>query len=128
VAPHLDRIAEELAGFGYQVSRMPFLFLPRPPPGASGSESSGGEPTEETDAVYPCLTYNNVLLETAPDTRLVYLPQYGWPSMDQAAREAWQESGFDIVPVEGLAVSAIHGGSLRCCVKVLARTPPSHRQ
>ena len=121
IANDLDRLASELAKRGYRVSRMPFLQC-----------SQQNEPTE-SDPVqrpgsgpgYPTLTYNNVLIEHRSGAAIVYLPQYGWDALDAAAQSAWRELGFDIRPVNGLAVSAMYGGSLRCCVKVLGRRNPN---
>jgi len=53
----------------------------------------------------------------------MYLPQYGFEAMDGEARWAWEEIGCQVVAVEGLATSAMYGGALRCCVKVLERSP-----
>lgn len=139
IAGHLDRLAEELGRRGYKVVRLPLLFrrtsatssTDRPPynrppaddqpspPATADENASTPDPNEKPD--YPCLTYNNVLIETQGETQTVYLPQYGWRAMDQAARKAWRDAGFEVVPVRGVAISAMYGGSLRCCVKVLER-------
>ena len=47
-----------------------------------------------------------------------------WPAMDDAAREAWTALGFAVKPIDGLTISAMYGGALRCAVKVLARGAP----
>jgi len=62
-----------------------------------------------------------VLLEMTDGRRTVYVPQYDWPDLDEAARTAWAKLGFEVRPIRGFAVSAMCGGSLRCCVKVLSR-------
>jgi hypothetical protein len=72
-------------------------------------------------AAYPMLTYNNVIIEADATGRRVYLPRYGWPAMDDAAREAWTALGFAARPIDGLTISAMYGGALRCSVKVLSR-------
>ena len=59
--------------------------------------------------------------ETDAAGRCVYLPRYGWPAMDDAARQAWAALGFEARPIDGLTISAMYGGALRCAVKVLAR-------
>jgi hypothetical protein len=41
--------------------------------------------------------------------------------MDEAARQAWEALGFSTQPIDGLTISAMYGGALRCAVKVLAR-------
>jgi hypothetical protein len=41
--------------------------------------------------------------------------------MDHAARQSWLALGFTAHPIDGLTISAVYGGALRCAVKVLAR-------
>ena len=62
-----------------------------------------------------------VLLEKEQGRRSVYLPRYGWPAMDQAAQKAWRALGFEPRPIDGLTISAMYGGALRCAVKVLEK-------
>jgi len=144
IAADLDKLAEELARRGYQVLRVPFLFRPieeeaaTRPAGAPTTKSATAPATAPTTKpttnpttkpagrakAYPCLTYNNVLMEVDGTGRTVYLPQYGWPAFDQAGVKAWQDAGYRVVRVEGFAVSSMYGGSLRCCVKVLKRATP----
>lgn len=110
IGPALDGIAQSLEGYGYKVERMPLLDG-----GPETLDSNDGEPTGV--AAYPMLTYNNVLLSESD----VYLPAYGWPAMDRAARDRWQALGFQPHAIEGLTISAMYGGALRCSVKVLDR-------
>lgn len=145
VAPGLDELAQALTDHGYTVERVPFLFAH---PGRSGTSSTdsvardgdggtpstpapaGGlpeEPDDEDDPFsskgigYPVLTYSNVLMETGAAARTVYLPQYGFRALDRAAARVWRDLGWRVEPVGGLTTSAMHRGSLRCCVKVLRR-------
>lgn len=114
IAPVLDGIANSLEEHGYRVERIPFLF---------GGPESRNAPGEETgmQATYPMLTYNNVLLEVDAGRRRVYLPRYGWPAMDEAAVNVWQGLGFEPRSIDGLTISAMYGGALRCSVKVLEK-------
>ena len=114
VAPVLDGIADSLKEYGYRVDRIPFLF---------GGPESRNAPDVETgmQATYPMLTYNNVLLEQDEGRHRVYLPLYGWPAMDEAAASAWQRIGFEPRSIDGLTISAMYGGALRCSVKVLEK-------
>lgn len=129
IAPILDRLADDLRGRGFEIHRLPMLFLPTDKPHddeveqPSGNDEQDANNPDETEARvgYPYLTYNNVLLETDGERRIVYLPQYGLPVLDTAARLKWQALGFELHLVRGLEISAMYGGSLRCCVKVLAR-------
>ena len=114
VAPVLDGIAASLKEYGYKVERIPFLF--------GGPESLGKKnEASRMQATYPMLTYNNVLLEVDAGRRRVYLPRYGWPAMDEAAVNAWQALGFEPRTIDGLTISAMYGGALRCSVKVLEK-------
>lgn len=114
VAPMLDGVAASLERHGYRVERVPLLF------GGPEAEPTAGD-TERMRAAYPMLTYNNVIVETDAAGPRVYLPRYGWPVMDDAARKAWAALGFAARPIDGLTISAMYGGALRCAVKVLAR-------
>lgn len=114
VAPLLDGVAASLERHGYRVARMPLLF------GGPEAEPTADD-AERMRAAYPMLTYNNVIVESDAAGRRVYLPRYGWPAMDDAAREAWAALGFAARPIDGLTISAMYGGALRCSVKVLAR-------
>jgi len=116
VAPVLDGIASSLERFGYIVTRIPFYF------GGPESHSSSEKEQGSTVAAYPMLTYNNVLLETGAGGDIVFLPKYGWPAMDNAAEEAWRAAGFETRTIEGLTISAMYGGALRCSVKVLEKS------
>jgi len=120
LAPLIDRLADELAELGYRVLRVPFLpGLADEPPDDPASADEPAAPTPGPG--YPTLTYNNVLLERTADDQTVYLPRYGLEAVDQAAAAAWEHAGFTVRPVTGLTTSAMFGGSLRCCVKVLTR-------
>ncbi len=120
LAPHLDGLADGLTAHGSVVRRVPFLGSPVVAQEASSVARAGGELPVRLPG-FPCLTYGNVLVEEVGEERVVYLPQYGWTGMDAAGRAAWEALGCSVVPVTGLLDSAMHGGSLRCCVKVLRR-------
>lgn len=105
IADHLDALADQLVERGFEAHRVPFLF-------AQGKDDEAG---------YPCLTYNNVVVEDHPAGRTVYLPRYGLLSLDEAAGGVWRRLGYDVKTVTGLTISAMYGGSLRCCLKVVAR-------
>ena len=111
IAPLLDQVAHSLEQHGYRVERIPFLF--------GGPED--GDDAQKMQPAYPMLTYNNVLLADDAGARRVYLPRYGWAAMDDAAARAWRSLGFVPQPVDGLTISAMYGGALRCAVKVLSR-------
>ncbi|MCX8052645.1 MAG: hypothetical protein N3B12_02465 [Armatimonadetes bacterium] len=70
---------------------------------------------------YPYLKHANVLVENEVNLKTVYLPKYGFEAIDRVAISAWQKVGCRVVPVRGFAISAMYGGSLRCCAKVIRR-------
>jgi hypothetical protein len=128
IASKLDQLARDLTKFGYEVERVPFLqgvlWYRSRWPGLTAIQQSDAHsvaPDHARVPGYPTLTYNNVVTETTPEGRVVFLPQYGWEAMDEAGADAWQKLGYKVVPVGSFAVSALHNGSLRCCVKVLRR-------
>jgi hypothetical protein len=115
MAAALDRIAADLAALGYEVLRVPFLAW------SLGQDRSA--PVHPGDTAYPVISYNNVLVERDGTTDRVYLPEYGFDTLDAAARRSWESAGFEVRAIRGVTTSAVYRGSLRCSVKVLARTP-----
>jgi hypothetical protein len=115
LAPVLQQVASSLEQHGYRVERIPLLY--------GGPEADPSLPEDERGlrAAYPMLTYNNVLLESDATGRRVYVPRYGWPEFDQAAFQAWHALGFDTRPIDGVTISAMYGGAVRCALKVLLR-------
>lgn len=91
-----DRLAQTLSEHGYRVVRMPNL---------------AGEALRS-----PYLTYQNVLLENFDGVKRVYMPVYGVPSTDAAARAAYEAEGFEVVPIEAALLSTRLGGAIRCAV------------
>jgi hypothetical protein len=116
MAPVLNEVAQSLETHGYRVLRIPMLM---------GGPETDASPSDEGEysvhASYPMLTYNNVLLESGAQGHRVYVPRYGWTALDTAAHRAWAAVGFEARPIDGLTISAMYGGALRCSVKVLRR-------
>ncbi len=112
IAPELDAIAQQLSHAGYAVVRVPALI-----PDQSGA---GNTPLDKA-ARYPFLSYSNVLVEKRESQSVVYLPQYGFKKLDNAAVQAWKSLGYKVKPVPGFSTSSMYGGGLRCCTKVLLR-------
>lgn len=70
-------------------------------------------------------TYNNVILENSPRSR-VWLPQYGdeaeWlKQYDEKACEIWEALGFEVSRIYGWSAFLTEGGAVRCSSKVLRR-------
>ncbi|MEM8955692.1 MAG: hypothetical protein AAGD22_16175 [Verrucomicrobiota bacterium] len=124
LAPSLDTMAHFLAKKGFEVHRIPF-FSATPPPQPINPDQNATQQDERPGPTYPTLTYNNVLITKSPNEPVpsVLLPQYGLDALDQAAERTWSKLGYSVIPVPGLHISAMYGGSLRCCAKVLRRTP-----
>ncbi len=112
VADELDAIANQLSQAGYSVVRIPALV-----PDLSLHLNEAGKEKPN----YPFVTYNNVLVENKNGRPVVYLPQYGFPVLDAAGAQGWKRLGFDVKRIAGFSTSAMYGGSLRCCTKVLLR-------
>jgi hypothetical protein len=100
-AQRFDHAAEQLAKDGFKVVRVPALVL-------AGAGSY--------------VTYTNALFDRRGDQRIIYLPTYALPALDDAGKRFWEAQGFEVHPID---VSAIYrlNGSLGCLVNVLARAP-----
>ncbi len=102
-AARFDRAAALLAARGFEIARVPVLVL-----------KGGGS----------FVTYTNALFDrTADGRRVVYLPTYSQPALDEAAAAFYRARGFEVHPID---VTPIYGlnGSLGCLVNVLARSSP----
>jgi hypothetical protein len=102
-AARFDRVAEQLAAEGFEVTRIPVVPL-----------AGGGD-----YGAY--VTYTNALIETFPGgRRRVYLPNFGLEELDRAAAETWKQLGFEVRAVD---VSPVwrQGGTLDCLVGVIGR-------
>ena len=94
-----DAIAAQLAEYGYDVIRLPAL----------------ADPGEEW-----MVTYNNVLMEERDGRRIVYLPTYDLPVLDQAAEAVYRGLGFEIHRIDVSEVFQ-YGGAVRCLTNVISR-------
>lgn len=96
-----EAIAAQLTEYGYDVVRLPAL----------------ADPGEEW-----MVTYNNVLMEERDGQRIVYMPVYDLPVLDQAAEAVYRSLGFEVHTIDVSQVFQ-HGGAVRCLVNVLSREP-----
>ena len=110
----LDALAAQLQEAGFKVSRIPYLAQKpqQPDPDSKDTTSRPG---------YPQITYNNVLLESSAADKTAYIPAYGWPALDEAARKVWLDLGYTTKVIDGFTTTAMYGGALRCSVKVLKK-------
>lgn len=93
-----DYVESQLIQEGYFVERIPITY-------------------DENGSI---ITYNNVLMETRGNKRIVYMPVYRVPWLDEIATDKYEELGFEVRPID---VSGIYmyDGSLRCMTNVLVR-------
>ena len=69
------------------------------------------------------ITYNNILLDERNGRKVVYMPVYAIPPLDQVATAIYQGLGFEVRTVD---VSQVYnrGGALRCIANVIRRRQP----
>jgi hypothetical protein len=98
-AARFDRAADLVTAQGFKVVRVPALVL-------AGAGSY--------------VTYTNALFDRRGDQRIVYMPTYALPALDEAGKHFWEAQGFEVHTID---VSPIYrlNGSLGCLVNVLAR-------
>lgn len=89
---------------GFQIGRLPYLQGPR---GVTW------------------VTYNNCLMESysredGSKVRRVFLPEYGLPKLDQAAEAVYKANGFEVIPLDLAALTAMRG-AIRCISNVYDR-------
>jgi len=96
LAERFDAAADYLNKLGYRIVRIPFL-----PNGLTDKE-------EANDATMGVgFNYSNVLVEVYGDTKKVYMPQFGFKELDEAAAAAYSAAGFQVVPLKGLLTNAL---------------------
>ena len=96
-----DAVAEEIRQRGYEVVRMPALV------------------NVDEDWM---VTFNNVLLEEYGDRRVVYMPVYGIPKLDDLAETLYTELGYEVRRIDVSSIFHL-GGAVRCLVNVTQRRP-----
>ncbi len=106
VSEKLDKSAREMEGLGYRVMRIPYL------PNGLASD----EPSSETFGI--SFNYSNVLVEVYDNVRRVYIPEYGFPQMDEAATESYQDAGYKVTRIKGFVTHSLtprlDGAGLDC--------------
>ena len=96
LADRFDAASDYLAKLGYRIVRIPFL-----PNGLTDKE-------EANDATMGIgFNYSNVLVEVYGDTKKVYMPEFGFKELDQAAAAAYGAAGFRVLPIKGLLTNAL---------------------
>lgn len=95
----LDAVAKQLTDLSYRVLRVPSVFDP---------------------AGDWIITYNNVLMEERDGRKVVILPHYEMPKLDQAAARVYRELGYEVKTVNVKHLFEF-GGAVRCLVNVTRR-------
>jgi len=96
-----DAVANQCSSLGYRVIRLPVI------PAQDGRTF---------------LTYVNVIMDQQASRRIVYLPAYrGFETMNQAARAAWENLGFEVRSIDCTEVCQRYG-CIHCLVNVLSRS------
>ena len=93
-----ERAAKDLAAAGFQVVRIPTVPF--------------------DDKTY--FAYTNGVYETRAGRRVAWVPSFGEPAIDRAARDVYERLGWSVVPVDVRGLYA-HHGTIGCVVNVLAR-------
>jgi hypothetical protein len=99
VIARFDRAAAELSRAGFRVIRIPTVPF--------------------DDKTY--FAYTNGVYETRAGRRIAWMPTFGVPSLDDAARAVYEELGWTVVPVRVRALYMEHG-TIGCLAMVLARS------
>jgi len=101
-----DKSALRMEELGYRVVRIPYL-----PNGLVSEDFS-------TDTMGISFNYSNVLTEVYDNVRKVYIPEYGFTQLDNAAQQAYEEAGFQVVKIKGYVTHGLSsfqdGAGLDC--------------
>jgi hypothetical protein len=93
-----ERAASDLAAAGFRVVRIPTVPF--------------------DDKTY--FAYTNGIYETRGGRRVAWVPSFGVPAIDDAARAVYERLGWNVNPVSVRSLYAQHG-TIGCVVNVLAR-------
>ncbi len=95
-----DQVAAQLQKLGLEVTRLPYV------------DSRAGD---------FIVTYNNALQETREGVRIVYMPIYRIPALDDAARRVYESLGCLVQPIDVSSVCHLLG-AVRCLANVVERS------
>lgn len=66
------------------------------------------------------VSYNNVILETAGDKKICYMPRYGCDDLDRYAESVWAACGYEVRTIDVIKTYPLRG-AIRCLVNVTRR-------
>ncbi len=102
----LDKSARRMEELGYLIVRIPYL-----PNGMISDDFS-------VDTMGISFNYSNVLVEVYDNVKRVYMPEYGFTELDNAAQQAYEEAGFHVIRIKGYVTHALtsfqDGAGLDC--------------
>ncbi len=99
IAAKLDNAATHLEDLGYHVVRIPYL--------PNGLDNSG----RNDDVMGIGFNYSNVLTEVYGGIRKVYVPEFGFKQLDEAAAQAYRDAGFQTITINGLIMPGFTTGN-----------------
>lgn len=106
VSKTLDQSATRMEELGYSIVRIPYL-----PNGLISEDFSD-------DIMGMSFNYSNVLVEVYDGVKRVYIPDYDFPQLDQAAAQAYKEAGYDVIRIKGYVTHGLSvmqdGAGLDC--------------
>ncbi len=111
----LDQFAKHLEGLGFRVVRIPCLV-----------NGLGNKDDKNDGFIGVAFNYSNVLVEVYGTVKKVYLPEFGFKQLDEAAVKAYQDAGFQPVIIKGLLTNALtsgHSGAGLDCMTSEIRFP-----
>ncbi|MBN1225054.1 MAG: hypothetical protein JXB23_17530 [Candidatus Aminicenantes bacterium] len=110
----LDKAAQRMENLGYRVVRIPYL------PNGLVSKGFFG------DVLGMSFNYSNILTEVYENVKKVYIPEFGFPQLDEAAVKAYRSAGFQVVVIDGFVthgVTTIQDGAGLDCLTSEIRFP-----
>jgi hypothetical protein len=99
IAEKLDKAAMHLENLGYHVVRIPYL--------PNGLDNGG----RNDAAIGIGFNYSNVLTEIYGGIRKVYIPEFGFRQLDEAAAQAYRDAGFQTITINGLIMPGFTTGN-----------------
>lgn len=101
LADKLDKFTAHLEEQGFRVVRIPYF--------ANGLKDTEKNRFDRMQGI--SFNYSNVLTEVFDGKKRVYLPEFGFKQMDEAAAAAYRKAGFETIPINGLVTNGMTGGS-----------------
>ncbi len=92
----LNDAALSLQNQGFHIIRIPYL-----PNGLNNDDDKNDQ------VMGVSFNYSNVLTEVYKKVRRVYIPEFGFKELDEAAAAAYEKAGYEVVNIKGLLTNAL---------------------